>query len=50
MIEPTALAPSGPVEPGLDLGGVEAQQVVPLEERNASLGDQSAHAVGPPHH
>lgn len=30
------------VEPGVDLGRAEAQEVTPLHERNAPLGDEPA--------
>jgi len=33
---------SGPLEPCIDLGRVEAQEVAPLQERDAALGDEPA--------
>ena len=35
------------VEPGLDLGGVESDELADLEERDAALGDEAAdEAIG----
>lgn len=32
-------------DPGLDLGGVEAKEVSPLDERHAALGDESSNVA-----